>query len=49
VSHVEIVGSGGKALDVAALSAIGKWRFSPGMKQGKPVKVRMTRKFSFKF
>jgi TonB family protein len=49
VSKVEIVGSGGKGLDVAALSAIGRWRFSPGQKQGKPVKVRMTRKFSFKF
>jgi TonB family protein len=49
VSKVEIVGSGGKALDVAALSAIGKWKFSPGLKQGKSVKVRMTRKFSFKF
>jgi TonB family protein len=49
VSRIEVVESGGKALDVAALSAISKWRFSPGIKRGIPVKVRMTKKFSFRF
>jgi periplasmic protein TonB len=37
----------GLGLDEKAIDAVGKWRFKPGIKDGKPVKVRVTVAVSF--
>jgi len=47
-TNVEIMRSGGSILDVAALDAIGKLHFKPGMQRGKPVRVRYAMPVRFK-
>lgn len=40
--------SGHKALDDAAIKAILKWKFKPGLRGGTPVKAKVVQPFSFK-
>jgi TonB family protein len=44
----KIVGSGGKVVDDAVVETLRKQRFKPGLKMGKPVKVRLTRTYIFR-
>jgi TonB family protein len=44
----KIVGSGGKVVDDAVVETLRKQRFKPGLKMGKPVKVRITRTYIFR-
>ena len=48
VSEVQVLGSGGSALDAAVTATISKWKFTPGVKQGAKVPVRLSRKFTFR-
>lgn len=48
VADVEVVESGGKALDEAVIQALRKSKYAPGVKQGVKVKVRMAVKFRFR-
>jgi TonB family protein len=48
VTRVELVESGGAALDAAVVGTVGKWKFTAAVKQGTKVKVRLTRKFTFR-
>jgi TonB family protein len=48
VADIEVAESGGAALDRAATSAVEQWRFEPGVKRGTPVKVRESRRFTFR-
>lgn len=48
VSGVEVVESGGKALDDGVSRAIGQWKYEPGLKQGVKVKVKLAVKFTFR-
>ena len=48
VTDVEVVESGGNALDEPVRQALLRWRFAPGAKQGTKVKVRMARKYTFR-
>jgi TonB family protein len=41
VADVKITGSGGSAVDAAVVSAVRNWKFSPGVKKGVKVKVRV--------
>jgi protein TonB len=41
VQDVEVVKGLGYGLDENAVSALSKWRFKPGTKDGKPVKVKI--------
>lgn len=47
VSGVEVVQSGGPAFDAAATGAVMQWKFEPAMRDGKPVKSRITVPFEF--
>lgn len=48
VSEVQVLGSGGSALDAAVTATISKWKFTAGVKQGAKVPVRLSRKFTFR-
>jgi TonB family protein len=48
VEDPKIMESGGKILDEAVLSAVRDWKYSPGVKKGVQVKVRMTVKQTFR-
>jgi TonB family protein len=47
VSDVQVVESAGEAVDNAVVAAYKTWKFTPGMKQGAKVKVRVTRRQTF--
>jgi TonB family protein len=47
VTDVQIVESAGEAVDNAVVTAYKSWKFTPGMKQGAKVKVRVTRRQTF--
>jgi TonB family protein len=47
VSDVQVVESAGEAVDNAVVTAYKSWKFTPGMKQGAKVKVRVTRRQTF--
>jgi len=47
VTDVQIVESAGESVDNAVVSAYKSWKFTPGMKQGAKVKVRVTRRQTF--
>ena len=47
VRNVRVVQSLGMGLDEKAVEAVQKWRFRPGMKNGKPVDVASTIEFTF--
>lgn len=48
VSNIKVLRSVGGGLDEAAIEALKKVRFSPGMQRGRPVKVRYTLPVTFK-
>ena len=48
VADVEVVESGGKALDEGVIQTLRKSKYAPGVKQGVKVKVRMAVKFRFR-
>ncbi|MBN2371547.1 MAG: TonB family protein [Vicinamibacteria bacterium] len=48
VSGIEVSESGGAALDKAAVNALKEWRFEPGVKRETRVRVRESRRFTFK-
>ncbi len=41
VNRARVVRSTDDAFEVATLQAVGKWRFEPGLKNGRPVRFRM--------
>ena len=47
VTDVQVVESAGEAVDNAVVTAYKSWKFTPGMKQGAKVKVRVTRRQTF--
>jgi TonB family protein len=47
VTDVEVVESAGATVDEAVVTAYRTWKFTPGMKQGAKVKVRVTRRQTF--
>jgi TonB family protein len=47
VTDVQIVESAGESVDNAVVNAYKSWKFTPGMKQGAKVKVRVTRRQTF--
>lgn len=48
VSNIKVLRSVGGGLDEAAISAVQKVKFTPGMQRGRPVKVRYTLPITFK-
>jgi protein TonB len=46
--NIEVVKSLDSGLDEQAIKAVGKWRFKPAMKDGKPVRVLVTVEVLFK-
>lgn len=48
VSNIKVLRSVGGGLDEAAISAVQKVKFTPGMQRGRPVKVRYTLPVTFK-
>ena len=48
VTDVEVVESGGKALDEPVMQTVRKSKYAPGVKLGVKVKVKMARKYTFK-
>lgn len=48
VSNIKVLRSVGGGLDEAAIDALKKVKFSPGMQRGRPVKVRYTLPVTFK-
>ena len=47
-SQIKIVSPLGFGLDEAAVTAVGKWRFKPGEKEGRPVPIMATIEVSFR-
>jgi TonB family protein len=47
VSDVQVVESAGSNVDEAVISAYKTWKFTPGMRQGSKVRVRVTRRQTF--
>ena len=47
VSDIEVVSSADASLTQAATDALSQWQFKPGIKEGKPVSVRITVEMSF--
>ena len=47
VTDVQVVESAGESVDNAVVGAYKSWKFTPGMKQGAKVKVRVTRRQTF--
>jgi len=48
VTDVKVVESGGKQVDDAVIAAVRDWKFSPALKKGVKVKVRVTFKQTFR-
>ena len=48
VSSVRIIASDHPQLATAAAAAAARWRFSPGMKDGRPVRFRLQQRFDFR-
>ena len=48
VTDLRIVESGGRGVDDAVLSAVKKWKYSPAVKKGTPVKVRVEFRQTFR-
>jgi TonB family protein len=48
-AQMKIISPLGFGLDESALEAVGKWRFIPGVKEGKPVPVLATVEVNFRF
>ena len=48
VTDVRVVESAGRAVDEAVLSAVRQWKYSPAVKQGTPVKVRVEFRQTFR-
>jgi protein TonB len=46
-SHIRVIHSIGKELDEKATQAVQQYRFKPGMKNGKPVRVELTISLNF--
>ena len=46
---IRVIKGLGMGLDENAVEAVGKWKFNPGMKNGKPVNVRATVEVNFRF
>jgi len=47
VSDVSVAESGGKDFDEAAITAVQRWRFSPALRNGNPVRARIRVPFHF--
>jgi TonB family protein len=47
-TEVKVVQSGGEKLDKALVSAIRGWRYDPALERGVKVKVRLTRKYTYR-
>jgi protein TonB len=43
-----VVRSLGMGLDEKAIEAMGKWRFTPAMKNGKPVRMKAVTEMNFR-
>ena len=48
VTDLRIVESAGRGVDEAVLSAVKKWKYSPAVKKGTPVKVRVEFRQTFR-
>ena len=48
VSHVQVTRPMGMGLDEKAIEAVKKWKFRPGMKNGKPVPVYANIELTFR-
>jgi len=48
VRQVRVAHSLGMGLDEKAMEAVQKWRFAPGMKDGRPVAVEVNVEVSFR-
>jgi protein TonB len=46
-SRVRVRTGGGAAFDRAAMTALRQWRFEPGLRDGKPVPVRLEIELTF--
>jgi TonB family protein len=47
VTDLQVLESGGAALDESVLTALKTWRFTPGVKNGTKVKVKLSRRHTF--
>jgi TonB family protein len=47
VTDLQVLESGGAALDESVLTALKTWKFSPGVKHGTKVKVKLSRRHTF--
>ena len=47
-SNIRVVRSLGLGLDLEAIEAVKQWRFKPGLKDGKPVRVTATINVNFR-
>jgi TonB family protein len=48
VAEVKVIESAGKVIDEAVVAAIRSWKYSPGVKKGTKVKVRMPFRQTFR-
>jgi TonB family protein len=48
VADIKVAQSGGQAVDEAVAAAVSKWKYTPGVKKGIKVKVRVTFRQTFK-
>jgi TonB family protein len=48
VTDVRVVESGGRGVDEAVMAAVKKWKYSPAVKKGTPVKVRVEFRQTFR-
>ena len=48
VTDVRVVESAGRVVDDAGLSAVRSWKYSPAVKKGTPVKVRVDFRQTFR-
>ena len=47
VESARILASGTPEVDTLILEAVARWQYEPGLKRGKPVPVRVMRKYTF--
>ncbi len=48
VTDIKVVESGGRVLDETVVSVARQWKYSPAMKDGAPVKVKLDMKLTFR-